>query len=151
MREIIFRGLRTDGKGWVYGSFLKELYNSYIVECVDQTRYAFTNISVIPETVGQFTGLTDKNGAKIWEGDRLRIPADLWIGDVSVGKNKGTFKDDAFVEYYGGSFRINQIGNDSKLYYGVIDMSRNTGADVVEVIGTIHDNPELIRKEVSNG
>lgn len=84
-REIKFRGLRADGKGWVYGSFLKELYNSYIVECVDQTRYAFTNISVTPETVGQFTELKDRNGKEIYEGDVLysSIFHKTWIVDFT--------------------------------------------------------------------
>lgn len=115
MREIIFRGLRTDGKGWVYGSFLKELYNSYIVECVDQTRYAFTNISVIPETVGQFTGLTDSKGNKVFEGD---------IVQTGHHTNEVRYIDAGFV-FYG----------DNCLCYQ--NLSRKNTPDLV--IGNIHD------------
>lgn len=91
-REVLFRGLRTDGKGWVYGSFVKEMYNSYIVECVDQTRYALSNISVLPESVGQYTGLTDKNGTKIFEGD--------WIKSAPGYTSVVEFKDGSFISKY---------------------------------------------------
>ena len=139
-REILFRGKRTDNGEWVYGDLLCNWTVPQILSEEDGNEYL-----VIPATVGQFTGLTDKNGVKIWEGDILRKPADLWIGNDSVGDKKGTFDDDSFVEYHDGTFRINQIGNESKLYYGVINYSRNTEADVMEVIGNIHDNPELIK------
>lgn len=138
-REVIFRGKRVDNGEWVEGYIQPHTNKNKMVILSLYNDHDWIRHEVDPSTIGQYTGLTDKNGAKIWEGDRLRIPADLWIGEQSVGKNKGTFNDDAFVEYHGGSFRINQIGNDAKLYYGVIDFSRNTGADVAEVIGTIHD------------
>lgn len=166
-REILFRGKRIDGKGWVYGSIAvpnRLIRGVYIMpdcntadlcpgfedgdDIADYYGQGITLgrfIEVDPATVGQFTGLLDKNGVKIWEGDILRKPADLWIGNESVGDKKGTFDDDAFVEYHDGTFRINQIGNEAKLYYGVINYSRNTGVDVMEVIGNIHDNPELIK------
>jgi hypothetical protein len=74
MRVIKFRGLRTDGGGWVYGYFLKQ--NGRGVDGSKDVDICFILDSfgtqiVHPETVGQFTGLLDKNGVEIYEHDKL--------------------------------------------------------------------------------
>lgn len=72
MRTIEFRGLRTDGKGWAYSNSIDvtALGSVYLAYQDHDSRFRW--VEVTPSTVGQFTGLYDRNGVKIWEGDVVR-------------------------------------------------------------------------------
>ena len=156
MREILFRGFTPIENGkekafvnnewikgqWVQGSYwklnkttycFKEDYESdpnntkhYIV--FDQmTDWGLPNrhlqADVIPETVGQYTGLTDKNGTKIFEGDIVKTSH--WNG---------------FIEWndFDASFVVHCVGT-------FVTQNTLAGHATLEVIGNIHDNPELLK------
>ena len=70
MREILFKGKRVDNGEWVYG-FLVKMWGQYHI--VDQNNENSAYM-IEPESVGQYTGLTDKNGKKIFEGDIVESP-----------------------------------------------------------------------------
>ena len=135
MREILFRGKRTDGQ-WIYGGLLKVTYdgNTYNLIFADNFLFVFGEATAMehacvdPATVGQFTGLTDKNGKKIFEGDVVK---------VLQGKDKGI----ACVGFENGAFMLYpQTGNiyERTLWeYWYNDWE-------VEIIGNIHDNHELL-------
>lgn len=126
MRDVLFRGKRVDNGEWVYG-FLVEALNcvtdkneTFIIE-QDATYFTYGEfacvVKVKPETVGQFTGLTDKNGNKIFEGDIVESP-------------NGT---QGFIEWQNAecAFLVN-IGDD---WQTMDDYP-------YEVIGNIYDNAE---------
>lgn len=103
-RVIKFRGLRTDGKGWVYGWY-RQWFNSSNGKTIHIISDDYSNTTeVITETVGQFTGLTDKNGKKIYEGDILNSSSyhRKWIVDFTHGDGlKLSIKYDDDIEING--------------------------------------------------
>ncbi len=133
MREVLFRGKRISNSKWVEGfmysqHFPLEFRDDFYIRCYD------TDYLVIPETVGQFTGLTDKNGVRIFEGDIVRY-AERRLGgeDVSVAFPV-TFDEGGFCahHYFLNNWLRNGLGGNTKL-------------EGIEVIGNIHDNPELLK------
>lgn len=120
MRDILFRGKRVDNGRWIHGDYVG---GYFICDDLEDTEYVgFVEIN--PETVGQYTGLTDKNGKKIFEGDILQFEA---YGHLYTG----------FVEYGNAEFGVDCKTASPFLSTAVVRH------DAV-VIGNIHDNPELL-------
>ena len=124
MREILFRGKCIDDGEWVYG----DLYHRNEEVLINNYQQGF-NLAVSPETVGQFTGLTDMNGKKIFERDVLQFNY--------TGKNHGV-EGKATVIFEHGKFGV--LWGWHKEFV-CLDGFANT---TIEVIGNIHDNPELL-------
>lgn len=131
MREILFRGKAENIGMWVYGWLLKDRSGHIMIQDAESFEW-YTDVD--PATVGQYTGLQDKNGKKIFEADIIKC--DCWC----VGKEHGNFSnfevkflDDGFCAGRNplGSWLFNSINGNTKL--------RD-----VEVIGNIHDNLELL-------
>lgn len=129
MREILFRGKRKDNGEWVYGNsvlFFKETTKIY-GELVQ-----WREVEVIPETVGQFTGLTDKDGNKIFEGDIVRYETIAHNGYEGI--YKVVFEDRNGCGYFGIAY--------SDIETCVFCFS--TPASQMDIIGNVYDNPELL-------
>jgi uncharacterized phage protein (TIGR01671 family) len=128
-REILFRGKSKVHGNWEYGDLINSRGEYFIGNTVanDPENWSYT----IPETVGQFTGLTDKNGVKIFEGDIVKTETDK---PMKVSWNT------RFASYC-----LNRKGWAFSHFFG-----EACDPDQVEVIGNMHDNPELIGKEVLN-
>lgn len=126
-REILFRGKRIDNGEWVEGYYFIDLENKKPYIMLKERRetiedWMVKSIEVIPETVGQFTGLLDKNGKRIFEGDIF--------GNNHVPCRHVIFKD--------GSFCFNVVHSQGA------DILSQDRVGRLEIIGNIHDNPEIL-------
>lgn len=125
MREILFRGKRVDKGEWVKGDLSQHKTGKRFIKCGS----AISSFEVIPETIGQYTGLTDKNGKKIFEGDIV----DCWSEGVNAQGTVQQREDGLWIIYPAWQKHIT---------WGLCpDAYNNT---TVEIIGNIHDNPELL-------
>lgn len=138
MREILFRGKRLDNGKWVEGYLFDDdaiessrffiggitIENSKcIARYFDVTGYCLNE--VIPDTVGQYTGLTDNNGKKIFEGDIIETA-------IGVG----------YVVYGTACFSMQDIHSKNR---PALDIVEDASGLEIEVIGNIFDNPELLK------
>ena len=130
MREILFRGKHSKKSRWDFGDLYTNNGKAYIT-LRDTIRGVRVLGEVIPDTIGQFTGLIDKNGTKIFEGDiiKLRLLAAKmeWKG---------------VCEYRNGAFGLawQYAGQRYSTFAGTCNAE-------YEVLGNIHDNPELMEGE----
>ena len=140
MREIVFRGKRTAWPhGWVYGSLIlddegfccildnsDEVKNTYDYPYLDPCGVIDGNVDAVEsETVGQFTGLFDRNMAGIFEGDIIKT-------------SNGNFK----VVYKRGSFWLYDPMSDYHL-----DFLPSYKAEAIEIVGNIYDDPKLLKEQ----
>lgn len=146
MREFIFRGKRKDNGEWVEGGGIDANFGeAYILrgwEDGSTGTVDVDSVEVIPETVGQYTGLTDKHGKTIFEGDIIK--SYLYVFIVAYGKCGGCANTDDYG-YIG--FHLEPADKNTKLHmsYGLRDdICYFTEA---EVIGNIHDDHELLEVE----
>ena len=135
MREILFHGKRADNGEWVEGDLLQiKYYNKPIIEyqIMPQTPVS-SAYPVLPETVGQYTGLTDRNGKRIFEGDICKFKR---FNDVHIGKVVFNVTTASFIMWYQPIVGAYGEKATQKMLLSV--------CDDIEVIGNIHDSPELL-------
>jgi uncharacterized phage protein (TIGR01671 family) len=131
MREYLFRGKGIDNGEWVYGDLWCNPYGKRKVCIVSPINDQGTTggNAVNPETVGQYTGMLDKNGTKIFEGDICNF------SNRSDIDNYGVVVYDADETEFGIDYGSTYLG-----------LGRHYHSRDVEVIGNIYDNPELLKE-----
>ena len=128
MRDIIFRGKREDNGEWITESetYIKDGDGTWLCDESNDV------VKVLPETVGQYTGLTDKNGVKIFEGDILG-----GYLDDNYPENQ-TVMEVVWCDCWWGT---KEIGCDP-------DLLEWEDGEILEIVGNVFDNPEMMKGEM---
>lgn len=149
-RTIKFRGkVKHDGR-WVYGSLLVYGDGEHNIFVPRQHNYKLDSWNIFPETVGQSTGLKDAKGNEIYEGDIVKS----YVVYVTEDEESIEFWRVGEIRYVAGGFALTNCTNYDDLdmvYKSDVQPSPKTKnsfpAYRSEVIGNIHDNPELINNK----
>lgn len=149
MREILFRGKRLDDGEWVHGFLTvddSETPNQFVIDYLMPHKSCYGQTEIDPETVGQFTGLTDKNVKKIFEGDIVEYNDgfDYFEGVIvfengayGIGTKEIIGISSGCCDNFANLWQLfwdQPVVDEAELYY-------------CKVIGNIHDNPELLKGE----
>lgn len=154
MREILFRGKRIDNGEWVEGSAMIPILGGETCIVVQDAPYHSFVYEVIPETVEQYTGMKDSNSKKVFEGDIIRY-ADF--GDYNMYLESLECPDDYDGVDLSNIWTVDAVDYGTEIGYPAFDLCSHdwecNGLSELsescqyfyEVIGNIHDNPELLR------
>ena len=137
MREILFRGKMDNGE-WVYGSFCMDALEQFnglcgvdgFIRLYDKAKGKMQTYEVDRETIGQYTGLKDKDGKRIFEGDIVKT------SDIT---------HEGVIQIPGESFEIAMRKGCWVMVAGEDWDFLETNHECIEVIGNIHDNPEMLK------
>src|SRR5574343_587496 len=129
MREIKFRGLNKQGV-WIYGWLLKDVFNGCYCYGIKEDHQQPEWVKY--ESIGQFTGLKDVNGIDIYDGDICRFHKPSFL-----------YKNPACVIFFEGCFYFKTNDYDGYSYQNMVSFF-----DEIEVIGNIHQNPELMKGDL---
>lgn len=144
MREILFRGQRCDNGEWVYGNLITDGEDVFVLVKEDLLKGldvggwidGVQTYEAVPETVGQYTGMTDKNGKKVFEGDIVKGKSE-YFGNGSLNQKAVVLYDRGqFLLSFGETLEECKQLNDFEVV--------GVWSGDVEVIGNIHDNSELL-------
>lgn len=154
-REIKFRGKRLDGQGWAFGSYIEaELQNGIAHEIIPYKR-GEPVVEVDPDTVGQFTGLKDRNGKDIYEGDIIDINYkydDCGINGVIPDQDCACLGVVLYNQYTAAyelrlikaEYPIDVKGYDEEYSLNLYSFDLD---GYIDLCGNVHDNPELLKTE----
>lgn len=138
MREILFRA-RWISPIWLYGYCFLDFDNRWVMRWNEDDK-ALVSI-IYPETICEYTGITDKSGNKVFEGDILHIEKENFHGVVRYGRYCNPFNDDPDRRHVGFYVEWNDRPE-------LLRRDLAFWCSKCEVVGNIFDNPELIKGEV---
>ena len=140
--EILFRGKRIDNGEWVYGAYMAHDRDGHTIFNQNPWDGTLQGFEVIPETVGQYTGIDDRNGNRIFDGDVVTVDHDFIETHSRGNVEDGTLE--VWDEYCGGIHEIGKVKFERAAFVvqewdlGIFEDSE------IEVIGNATDNPELL-------
>ena len=147
MREVKYRGRRLDNGAWEYGDLIENQGRNFIYHATSETtiednddgRIVIAAVEVDHNTVGQYTGLKDRNGKKIYEGDILHERVAIRIVDRRIVKFcYGSFIAESTYNQGAQCYGEPHEKFQSLKYFSVNDIK-------IEVVGNIHDNSEFLK------
>lgn len=147
MRTIKFRAKKATNDVWVYGSLIySNDLNTAIFSQGDGSVNSMDWAYVNSETIGQFTGLFDKNGKEIYDGDILRFPAKYEYEKENFVAFEVFWHDNDCAQNHIG-WQMNRLHFQGCICgYSGLETFLPKWTSRMEIIGNIHDNPELINK-----
>ena len=142
-RDILFKAKKVDGGEWIEGYIVKKHGTYFLYDINESDTCRQNNYLIDEDTICQYTGLTDKNGNRIWEGDIIKYHFGEVYAPVKFGEYQSCFDSTStcHVGFYVDWDKNHDFRKDLGYWIKMVD---------AEVVGNIFDNPELLEKGESN-